>query len=160
MARTRLLDVYLKDHMAGALAGVELARRTAGRNRGNRYGSALAEICAEVEEDRQTLSEVMDRLGIRPNPVKQAGGWLAERLGRLKANGRLISYSPLSRLIEIEGLVIGVSGKLELWRSLDAAKNSGGGLEGIDLDKLIERAESQRSRLEELHGDAAREALS
>jgi hypothetical protein len=41
--------------------------------------------------------------------VKIGAGWLAEKLGRLKLNGRLLEYSPLSHLIEradeqLEGL--------------------------------------------------------
>ncbi|MGH2955628.1 MAG: hypothetical protein ACRDL6_01345 [Solirubrobacterales bacterium] len=155
----QLLQTYLRDHMAGARAGVELARRAAGSNRDSEYGAALAELSDEIEGDRRTLAELMDRLGVHGNPVKEVGGVLAERLGRLKLNGRLLGYSPLSRLLEIEGLAIGVSGKLELWRSLRAALDSGAALEGIDLDRLIERAESQRARLESLHERAARDAL-
>jgi hypothetical protein len=157
---SELLSVYLQDHMAGALAGAELARRAAQNNDGDAFGRELSEICDEIEEDRGALSEVMSRLGVRPNPVKQGAAWVGEKVGRLKPNGRLMSYSPLSRLIEIEGLVIGVSGKLELWRSLSAATSSDPELRGIDLKALVKRAEGQRRRLEKLHEMAAREAFS
>ena len=37
-------------------------------------------------------------------------GWVAEKAGRLKLNGSLLTYSPLSRLVELEGLSLGVEG--------------------------------------------------
>jgi hypothetical protein len=146
--------------MAGAKAGLELARRAADRNEGTRYGKQLAELRAEIEKDREILSEVMASLGIRVNPDKQGSAWLAERIGRLKLNGRIVGYSPLSRLVEIEGLVVGVSGKLELWRSLRATMGSDTRLQGVDLTEMINRAEAQRKRLESIHEQAARDALS
>ena len=46
---------------------------------------------------------------------KSAGAWTAEKFGRLKPNGQLTGYSPLSRLVELEGLKLGITGKLGLW---------------------------------------------
>lgn len=106
------------------------------------------------------LREVMSRLGVSPDRAKQGFALLGERLGRLKPNGQLTGYSPLSRLIEIEGLTLGVAGKLELWRSLKAAPGLEDQLEGIDLTGLARQAESQRERLQKLHDRAAVEALS
>jgi hypothetical protein len=159
MADDKLLSIYLNDHWAGAMVGVELARRTKGNNEGNGYADALSDLCAEIEADRAELRRLMARLGVRPSRARQAGAVVSERLGRLKLNGRLVGYSPLSRLIELEGLVMGVTGKLELWRSLQATADSDPRLRDVDFKGLIRRAERQRSRLEELHGRAAREAL-
>ena len=59
----------------------------------------------------------MDDLEIRTDPVKDAGGWLLEKAGRLKLNGQLKGYSPLPRLVELEGLALGVTAKLASgWR--------------------------------------------
>jgi hypothetical protein len=154
-----LIKIYLQDHMAGARIGLELARRTVSSNAGSGYGAELSAIGEEIEEDKQVLAEVMERLGVRPDPVKQSSAWLGEKLGRLKLNGQLRGYSPLSRLLELEALIAGVSGKLELWRSLAATRNVAGRLEGVELTELIRRAEDQRERLESLHERAAREAL-
>jgi hypothetical protein len=38
----------------------------------------------------------MELLGVKPNPIKDAAGWTAEKFGRLKPNNSLLSYSPLS----------------------------------------------------------------
>ena len=154
----RLLSIYLQDHMAGAVAGVELARRSRGSNEGSAYGDELAKLCTDIEEDREALAQVMRALGIRRFPIKEGAAWAGEKLGRMKLNGKITGYSPLSRLVELEGLIIGVSGKLELWRSLRAVAGWEE-LEGIDLRALIRRAEDQRKRLERLHERAAADAL-
>ncbi|MGH2923008.1 MAG: hypothetical protein ACRDKH_03125 [Solirubrobacterales bacterium] len=155
----KLLSIYLQDHMAGAVAGVELARRVAGSNRDRPDGDELAAICDEIESDREALSGVMGALDIGGNPVKQSSAWVGEKLGRLKLNGRLTGYSPLSRLLEIEGLILGVSGKLELWRSLRVVEGSEPRLKELNLRQLERRAEDQRARLERLHERAAANAL-
>ena len=152
-----MLRTYLQDHHAGATAGVELARRAAGSNEGNEYGAELSRIADEIEADREALERVMERLGVKPSTIKDAAGWTAEKLGRLKPNNSLLSYSPLSRVVELEGLLIGVTGKLGLWESLRTAV--GEGLNGTDFPALAERAADQRSRLEALRKRAAAEAF-
>jgi len=76
----------------------------------------------------------------------------------LKLNARWRDYSPLSRLLELEGLMLGVTGKLGLWRSLRG--QLGDSVDGIDLSLLEARAAAQRDRLEDLRLRAAAEALS
>jgi hypothetical protein len=154
----RLLGIYLNDHLAGATAGVELARRLRASNRDDpELGAPLAETCAEIEADLDTLRQAMDRLGVRRGCLKPAAAWTAEKLGRLKPNGRLRGYSPLSRVIELEGLAIGIAGKARMWRSLEGTL--GGQLPGLDFGALAERADRQRARVEELHRLATRRAF-
>ncbi len=157
MIERRLLAIYLSDHLAGATGGVELARRARASNRGAKPGEALAEICAEIEADRTMLERVMEQLEVKRNRPKVAGAWAAEKLGRLKLNGRLSGYSPLSRLIELELLHIGITGKIQLWQALDETQSSE--LAQFDFPGLVKRAESQRAAVERLRLDAAREAF-
>jgi hypothetical protein len=140
-----LLAIYLNDHLAGATAGTELARRARSSNEGTPLGEFLERLATEIGEDRETLIEVMKRLGIRRDPFKVAAGWGGEKMGRLKLNGQIKGYSPLSRVIELEGLHLGITGKLELWRNLE--RTSGSRLHGIDLEALVKRAEAQRRAL-------------
>jgi len=153
----RLLAIYLNDHLAGATSGVELARRARSSNSGSKWGEGLEKVCAEIEADRATLEGVMERLTIKRNAAKVAVAWSAEKLGRLKLNGRLTGYSPLSRLLELEMLQIGIAGKLEMWQALQ--QTLGSKLSQFDLPALIERAESQREVVERLRLDAAAEAF-
>ena len=153
-----LLAIYLNDHLAGATLGVELARRLRGSNEEDpEFGPALAEVCAEIEADRETLKAVMERLGVGQSKLKPLAAVFAERLGRLKLNGRLWGYSPLSRLDELELLQIGVAGKRRLWRALECTHSDD--LSGFELGDLVERATGQLRRLEALHLKAAALAL-
>jgi hypothetical protein len=144
------LAIYLNDHLAGATGGVELARRASASNRGHKtFGQPLDRVCEEIEEDRATLQEVIDRLGFSESHVKPAGAWVAEKLGRLKLNGRLRGYSPLSRVLELEGLLIGITGKMALWETLAEV----GGVEPVEIDfeRMSARAAEQRSVVDDLH---------
>jgi hypothetical protein len=151
------LGIYLNDHLAGATLGLDLARRARSSNEGNAYGEELATLAREIEEDRDSLLKLMEELDVPRDQLKIASAWVAEKVGRLKLNGSLFSYSPLSRLVELEGLSLGVTGKLSLWENLKAA--TPGGVSSVDLDALIERAQSQLGRLEDLRKRAAAEAF-
>ena len=157
MIERRLLAIYLNDHLAGATGGVELARRARASNRGAKLGEALVEICAEIEADRATLERVMEQLEVKRDSAKVAGAWAAEKLGRLKLNGRLTGYSPLSRVIELEMLHIGITGKIQLWQALQETQSAK--LAQFGLPGLIERAVTQRATVERLRLDATREAF-
>jgi hypothetical protein len=155
----KMLGIYLNDHLAGSVVGSSLARRTARKNEGNYYGTQVAEIAEEIEEDKRALRRLMETAGVRRKQTRLAIAWLVEKAMRLKPNGRLGRYSPLSRVLELEELTMGITGKLELWRSMDAVRD-GSSLADVDFTRLIERAEGQRDRVEDLRVRAAREALS
>jgi hypothetical protein len=155
----KFLSIYLNDHLAGSVTGVELARRTLSSNRDTRYSEFLQWLVNQIEQDRQSLIGLMERLGIRHDPLKQAAAWGLEKVGRLKLNGRLLGYSPLSRLVEIEGLWMGVNGKLSMLRALVAVADLDPRLDPIWLVELEARAEEQLRRLDEHRALASREAL-
>jgi hypothetical protein len=155
----RQLDIYLNDHLAGATVGVELSRRAAKSNRGTPVGEFLQRLHHEIVEDRRTLLDVMRALDADASPAKPACGWIAEKAARLKLNGRLRGYSPLSRLIELEGLETGVAGKRSLWQALARTFPDDPRLASFDLDALIARAERQLEGTREQRMTAAREAL-
>jgi hypothetical protein len=155
----RLLAIYLNDHLAGATLGVELARRSAAHNRGSAYGQFLDELASEIRSDRESLLEIMRSLRVGVDRVKVSGAWAAEKLGRLKLNGQLLGYSPLSRLVELEALTLGVAGKLALWRALYQLEPDRLELSVATLQNLIARAERQLQSLEEQRRSAVTDAL-
>jgi hypothetical protein len=157
--QTRLLGIYLNDHLAGSTGALELARRARSANRGTPFEAALERIATEIEEDRAALIDVMGRLGVTRDPIKEWAGWLAEKGGRLKLNGRLRGYSPLSRVLEIELLALGVEGKGALWRALERVAGEDARLTGVDLAELAARAERQRDLLETERGRAVEVAF-
>lgn len=157
-AHTRL-STYLNDHLAGSSGGIELARRLVKANERTEYAPPLRRTASEIEEDIASLRDIMARMGVEEDRVKRSAAWAAEKAGRLKLNGQLLGYSPLSRLLELEGLMLGVSGKLALWVVLNEHFADDPRLAGVDLPSLIARAKDQRMRLERLRRQVAAEAL-
>jgi hypothetical protein len=111
-------------------------------------GDALARVSTGIAEDVETFQQIMHRLGIGINPVKIGLAVAAERLGRLKPNGRMSGYSPLSRFLELDVLAMGIDGKKLLWTTLRDLAGLGSRLPDIDFNHLIERADQQRADLE------------
>lgn len=156
MSRT-LLGIYLNDHLAGAMAGVELARRLA-RTEGEWAGNGkLERLAEEIEQDRAALLEMMAALGEPVRRVELWAGWVAEKAGRFKLNGRVVTRSPLSRMMELEALRIGVEGKVAGWRTLRARATVDSRLDMAKLDELITSGRSQITRVERLRSRAAAE---
>lgn len=157
--RADRLAIYLNDHLAAATGAVELSRRAANSNHNNDFGAVLDELARAIRDDRELLVDVMTRLAIKPDRIKGSSAWLAEKLGRLKLNGELTRYSPLSRLEELELLELGVAGKLGCWDALQRALADDPRLRGVDLPAAIKRARAQRTSLQRLRRRSAGEAL-
>ena|SRR5215216_6741968 len=154
------LSTYLNDHYAGSTAGVELAKRAAGNNRDEpEFGPPLERIATEIAEDREELKRLMDRFEVSSNRVKAVVGWVVEQGARLKPNLHVREYSPLSRLVELEGLLTGVNGKHSMWRALLVIAPHEARLDEASLRRLAERAEDQLGRLNDLRNSAAGIAL-
>lgn len=144
----RFLGIYLDDHLAAATGGVALARRArdAQEGRDPDLHRFLVTLTGEIEEDRRVIVDATRRLGTGRDPLKIVAGAVGERLGRLKANGRLVQRSPLSDLVELEGLSIAVRGKRLGWLTLGDVDHEA--LRGIDFAALARRAEDQADRIE------------
>jgi hypothetical protein len=155
----RRLAIYLNDHLAGSVVGTELAKRALRENRGSSFGELLEWLLRQILEDQATLQRLMAELGVSESRLKRALALALERVGRLKLNGQLTGYSPLSRLVELEGLMLGVTGKRALWIALQEIAGTEPRLREFDFDELRRRAEEQLATLERLRIEAARLAL-
>jgi hypothetical protein len=160
MASNELLGVYLNDHLAGAAAGVELAGKLRSNNEGTPYGPVLAGVERDIQQDRATLEELMERLGIEKQPVKQAVGWIFEKLSRLRINRQLVGSADLARMMEMETLSLGIEGKLAMWQVLKEIAPADPRLAATDFDVLVDRARQQRRTLEPLRLESAVKAFS
>lgn len=140
------LRTYVNDHLAGAVSGSSIARRAAENATDPELARTWNAVASEIEEDRKMLEEIRSRLGLKPNPVKQITSQIGEKALALKT-GLGPDSGTLGQMMELEMLVIGITGKLALWHALEQLNQPG--LDGVNLQRLIERAESQRARLEE-----------
>jgi len=139
----RLLGIYLDDHLAVIAGGEELVNRTLRESQDERIRGFLQELLPELRDDRAAVAELARSLGRKPSALKQRLAWLGEKAGRLKLNGNATGYSPLSRLLELEGIAGVLGASRALWRALAAA--------GTDLGRqeAAERAARAGRRLEQ-----------
>lgn len=153
----KLLEIYLDDHWAGAAAGRALAHRLYANNRNTEWNDRLLDLANQIDQDHEVLGEIRDALGFEGGKAKRYLAVAGERLGRLKPNGRIVTYSPLSRLLECEALEAGVSAKRGLWAALSEASSAE--LDGYDFGALISRADRQVELLRSFHSAAAAKAF-
>jgi hypothetical protein len=151
----RLIAIYLNDHLAGSAAGLSIVRRCQRANAGTELARQMGEIEADLETDRRALRDLMARFDVRPNRLKQAMGSVGALAARLKRNGRIVGYSPLSRVIDLEALASGIMTKRSLWTSLRAVADQHNALDAAELDALIAFATSQYDRVMAEHDRAA-----
>jgi hypothetical protein len=144
----KAMDVYLNDHLAGAMLGSDLAEQIRSRNQRTPLGELMGVLAPQIEQDRQTLIALMERLDSSKNPVKQAGAWVTEKATRVKFAGVSSGEPELGRFMALESLALGVLGKLKLWKTLQQVADQYPAIAALNLDELIDRAESQYDLLE------------
>ena len=148
------LAIYLRNHYAGAQAGQDLFRRAERNQRDRPYAAELTALRAEVEEDARALRAVLQAEGVQPDRPQGVLLQLAERVGRLKPNGALLSRAPLSDLIEVEGMLDAVRAKAAGWQALAAIPASRWRAE-VDPQEYYDRATGQADRLSAIHREVA-----
>jgi hypothetical protein len=153
------LETYLQDHRAGAEMGSDLAHRLADENMGTPYEDFLVGLAQEIDQDVELLEDIMSRYGVSKSTLKTVGAKVGEKIARLKPNDQLSGYSPLSRVLELEGLRSGVQGKLALWDSLAKIAPTDERLDEEEVAGLQAKAEHQLVGLREHHAMAAHEAF-
>lgn len=167
VASNELLGHYLNDHLAGAMAGCDLAEQIEEAAAGTPLGEAMSHIVADIKADRVTLETLMEQLGVDRSRLKRTGGWVAEKVTRVRFSDTVTGSEALSRLTQLEMLCIGVQGKRALWRALQAVAGAENGALGagsqpsgiLDLDGLVQRAQDQIDRLEGHRLTAATDAF-
>ena len=152
------LRVYLNDHLAGATAGLALAKRIRDGNPGP-VGQAFAELVPELESDERTLRDIIGSMDFSGAGAKQVLAQVVEKIGRLKLNGQIFGYSLLSRMEELEAMSLGIEGKAKLWTALRTVADRRPQLHRFDFERLESQARLQHDRVEQLRIEAAREAL-
>jgi hypothetical protein len=156
---TKNLATYLNDHLGGAHSGVEMARTLHDDVQGEPDAATLDSLAKEIEEDLETLREILGLVGGSTQVVKQVVGWVAEKAHRVGISELRTGSPHLTRLLQAESLELGVEGKLRLWLALIEVQPSIPALASVDLSALAERARDQCRRLETIRLAAARKAF-
>jgi hypothetical protein len=153
------LAIYLEDHLAGSVAALRLMEELAELERGTALESRLRGLHAEVSEEQQGLRGLLARIDASPSTLKQAAAWISEKVGegKLALLGR--NHPALARLQGLESLVLGLQGKLSLYRILADLAPRDARLDA-DYPGLAERTVAQQAMVEAERRAAGREAFS
>ena len=150
-----LLGIYVNDHLMAATGGIELVGRMLGTHRGKPFEPHLEQLLGELREEKTALLSTMKALGIPVRQYKQVATWLGEKISRLKLNGRLLSRSPLSDLIEFEFIATAVLGKRAGFETLREVAEVDDRIDKELLDRLIRQADQQHEWLAEARRQVA-----
>ena len=137
------LAAYLNDHLAGAVAALELVEHRRREYKNEPLGKLFESLKADIGADKETLRELMRSLGIEESTVRQTGAWAAEKVARARLK---IAGDESGLVLALEGLIMGISGKRMLWRSLALANVPN--TSKWDFKQLQRRAEDQIERAE------------
>jgi len=140
------LESYLNDHLAGSVSALELLDHYSHVYKGKPLGLFFSEMQAEIRADQTTLREVMHSLGIKESNLRKASAWVAEKAGQARLMIAGDEPSGLGLVLTLEGLIMGVTGKRLIWRTLAAAKLPE--IDRYDFEQLQHRAEQQINRIE------------
>jgi hypothetical protein len=151
------LSIYLHDHLAGAALAIELLESMSEQHAGKPLGQFASGLLVEIEQDRDVLRGLSERVGPASNAVKELAAWLAERLSRVKLRGQ--RDKDLETFEALEFLQLGIHGKLALWRALAVAAATDARLKATDFSHLAGRAEAQENGVEQQRLEAARTAF-
>jgi hypothetical protein len=148
------LSTYLADHLAGSVHAIDLLRRMRDAHRDDSLGFFAEGMLAEIEADRAVLQDLAVTVGSGSSGLKEVTAWVTEKVSRLK-----LGEDDFGTFSSLEFLLLGIHGKLSLWRALGVIRPSDPRLSGVDFDKLAERAKVQEALVEERRLEAARIAL-
>jgi hypothetical protein len=151
------LSTYLHDHLAGAAYAIDLLEFMRDQHEDDGLGRFAANTLAEVEQDRDTLRNIAERVGHSGRTLKETASWLGEKISRIKLGHD--DGNGLATFEALEFLEIGIHGKWALWRALAAVAPSDPRLSGYDFDALATRAQRQHDQVEHHRIELARLAL-
>jgi len=157
--REKDLEIYLRDHYAGAVSALELLAHLIKAMEQDSLGAFFQDLRAEIQADHEQLHNLMEALGFEESSLRNAGAWIGEKLARVKLGTTSGEDARLRLLQALESLLLGITGKKLLWRALAAVKESSPILLRTDLARMEARAIDQAERVEERRLEVAQAAF-
>ena len=112
--RRSAFAAYLKDHLTGADAAIQMVRRLRETHRGTPEGRLFASLYEQFREDRADVEALLDDLHTSRLSIKRLAGRATGTALRAVSGGQ---PGDLSLFRTMEALAIGVQGKRCLWRA-------------------------------------------
>jgi hypothetical protein len=151
------VSTYLNDHLAGAVAALELLDHLIKRHKGKPLGDFLKELEQDVEADVAVLRRLIGQSHAHESFFRKAAAWLAEKLARSKFKAAGDGAGGLGLVQALETIELGIRGKQLLWRALACANWPQA--RDVDLAHLERRAVEQQARIERERAQAAHKAF-
>ncbi|MEP6569554.1 MAG: hypothetical protein ABJC10_07255 [Acidobacteriota bacterium] len=153
------IATYLNDHLAGSVVAIELMENLESVYAGAPIADFIARLRVDVESDRKELETLMSGLNVSESRTRKASAWLTEKFTELKLRFDDSKRGDLRLFESLEALSLGIEGKRSLWLALAAAAEVSPRLNIADYDRLRQRAEEQRARVETKRVEVAKAAL-
>ncbi|WP_166825278.1 hypothetical protein [Thalassoroseus pseudoceratinae] len=156
------LGIYLNDHLALMNGELQLIVRCRSSQPGGPLRTFLDELESDVAAQQTTANDVRTRFGCSGGlggRIKSSAAWIAEKVGRLKLNGSVWSYSPLSRVTELEGLIATACERIALWDTLNVLTDADQRLDGISSGYFQQQSEKHLETLQTYRRAAAVDAF-
>jgi hypothetical protein len=153
------IATYLNDHLAGYVVALELLDRLQATHSDDELGTFFTQLRADISADRDELQSLMELLDIDESRTRKASAWLAEKITELKLRFDDPEDRSLRLFESLEALSLGIEGKRSLWIALTAAADKSPSLRTLDYERLTQRAQNQRDRVETLRIETAKKAL-
>jgi hypothetical protein len=153
----REITTYLNDHLAGAVAALELLDHLIERYSGRPLAQFFLHLHDEIKADQELLRTLLDNAEKKESFFGKIAAWIAEKFARAKFKLAGEEIGGLGLVQALEMLALGIRGKELLWRAL--ATSNWPPLRDVDLAKLEQRAIEQQQRVEEKRLDASRAAF-
>ncbi|MBD3675660.1 MAG: hypothetical protein HUJ26_19280 [Planctomycetaceae bacterium] len=154
-----LKHIYLSDHSAMMTAEIELIHRCRDSNKSvdefTQLVDELDTLSRHVQEEQDVVRVLLQEQGESPDVFKELSGWVVEKIGRLKLNGKLSEYSDLSRVLELEILLSSAQSRTCLWKTLHALR-----ADDLRCQDFLARTVEHVQQLNTLHQQASQKAFS
>ena len=156
----RELTIYLNDHLAGSVGALELIDHLIETYSEKPLGKFFKDLRNEIDADQSSLKDLIEKLGEKESPVRQAGAWVAEKFSRSKIRLSDSEEGKMGLLHALESLTLGITGKRGLWTALSATADHLPRLRELDYARLERRAVEQFDRVEAKRLEIATEVFS
>lgn len=151
------LTSYMNDHIAGAVAALELLDDLIAAYQGRPLENFFVDLRRDITDDRDVLRKLLGTTRAKEKMMRKIAAWMAEKLARSKFKAAGQEIGGLGLVQALETLELGIRGKQLLWRAL--ATSTLPALRDVDLAQLERRAIEQQERVEKQRREAARAAF-
>ena len=153
----KALASYLNDHLAGAVAALELLAHLIATHKGQPLQEFFVDLRRDIEADVNVLRKLIGTMPARESVLRKTVAWIAEKFASSKFAAAGEEIGGLGLVQALETLALGIRGKQLLWRALAASDWPAS--QDVDLAQLEARAIEQQDRVEAKRLDAVRQAF-